>query len=162
MSQTHETPNTRAALLAVRLPLSPTITTREPATRCSIEGLRLHASEMGCSRYTWYSAARASTPVHGDSLTHGSNKRRQTRVQPCSPPSVADDHHASLPLDARSRHCDCTRVRWGAGRDAGAQAARRDGGGDAERGQTRSHRERVTGIPSTGLGGYYTFYALRR
>ena len=34
---------------------------------------------------TWYSAARASTPAHGDSLTHGSNTRRQTRVQPCSP-----------------------------------------------------------------------------
>ena len=63
---------------------------------------------------TWYSAARASTPAHGDSLTHGSNARRQTRVQPCSPPSVADDHHASLPLDARSRHCGCARARWAA------------------------------------------------
>ena len=51
---------------------------------------------------------------------------------------------------------------WGAGRDASAQAARWDGGGVADRGQTRSHRERVTGIRSTGLGGYYTFYALRR
>ena len=39
-------------------------------------------------------------------LSHGSNARRQTRVQRCSPwASVADDDHASPPLlDARSMH----------------------------------------------------------
>ena len=72
-------------MLAVGLPLSPTTTTRDAS-------LPLDARSMhcGCARVrwaahaTWYSAARASTPAHGDSLTHGSNTRRQTRVQPCS------------------------------------------------------------------------------
>ena len=45
------TPDTRAALLAVGLCVSPATTTREPAARCSIDALRLRTSEMGCSRY---------------------------------------------------------------------------------------------------------------
>ena len=55
--------------------------------------LPLDARSMHCdcarvrwaAHATWYSAARARAPAHGDSLTHGSNTRRPTRVQPCSP-----------------------------------------------------------------------------
>ena len=105
------TPNTRAALLASLC--------RRRSHHASLP-LDARSRDCSCARArwaahaTWYSAARASAPAHGDSLTHGSNTRRQTRVQPCSPPSVADDHHASLPLDARSMHCGCARVRWAA------------------------------------------------
>ena len=60
---------------------------------CRRPPLPLDGSSMhcGCARVrwaahaTWHSTARARTPARGESLPHGSNARRPTRVHPCSP-----------------------------------------------------------------------------
>jgi hypothetical protein len=73
----------RAALLAVCAPVADDHHASLPHTRCSIDA----HSAIGCSRCMALGSTcqdACPTPSHGKSLPHGSNARRQTRVQPCS------------------------------------------------------------------------------
>ena len=114
-AQTHDA--NHACSLARRGPpsLSPTTTTRGRATRCSVDALRLRASEMGCSRCM----TLGSTRQHAGPRCVAEPATSQTHdaQHACSLARrgpVAHDHHAGVPLDARSMHCGCARVRWAA------------------------------------------------
>ena len=78
-AQTHDA--TRAGSLARCGPVDNDHTTRVwPATRCSIDALRLRTRARWAAHATWHSAARPSAPAHGESLPHGSNARRHARA----------------------------------------------------------------------------------
>ena len=76
-----------------------------PHTRCLIDAQRLRTSKMGCSRCMALGSTRQGAcprSVIAPRLKHTTPHTRAAllAVWAC----VADDHHASLPLDARSMH----------------------------------------------------------